>query len=276
MSTTPSHAAGARLLEPLYEQDKLWKDLVTVLRRQRTVADRDRAVELLSRIATIEEASSRVRRTAFDVWLEVLRSTRRTSALASSSHGLAQQLQRWPEGPQRSKRLRPRRRGLCRHARSAARRARRVLRPAARRLRAWIASYRRWSRGRSVESDDDPAPRPRRSRPLRGRPGLARAARRDAQAKRSGPRIPVTARVAARVAALEEEKLDNRTAAIVDVAGRAVRSADRCRRAERTRAPVPGQRAVARAGRFPPPQARPRPRPRGEALPRPDHRDPPR
>jgi tetratricopeptide (TPR) repeat protein len=62
----------ARLLEPLYEQDKLWRDLVRVLRAQRKLATGTEAVELLSRIATIEEAELVGARRAFEAWLEVL------------------------------------------------------------------------------------------------------------------------------------------------------------------------------------------------------------
>lgn len=63
----------ARLLEPLYERDKLWKDLCVVLRAQREAAGEPAAaVELLARIATIEEAHLENGRQAFDTWVTAL------------------------------------------------------------------------------------------------------------------------------------------------------------------------------------------------------------
>nr|MBA3455916.1 tetratricopeptide repeat protein [Deltaproteobacteria bacterium] len=87
----------ARLLEPLYEHDKLWKDLVAVLRAQRTLASGTEAVELLSRIATIEEAELSGARTAFDAWVEVLGLDPTHERARVELARLAQQLQRWPE-----------------------------------------------------------------------------------------------------------------------------------------------------------------------------------
>jgi len=88
---------AARLLEPLYEQDKLWRDLVAVLRAQRTLATGTEAVELLSRIATIEEAELSGARIAFDVWIEVLGLDPTHERARVELARLAQQLQRWPE-----------------------------------------------------------------------------------------------------------------------------------------------------------------------------------
>ncbi|HUQ06344.1 MAG TPA: tetratricopeptide repeat protein [Kofleriaceae bacterium] len=63
----------ARLLEPLYERDRLWKDLCTVLRAQReAAADPEAAVELLARIAGIEETHLENGRQAFDTWVTAL------------------------------------------------------------------------------------------------------------------------------------------------------------------------------------------------------------
>jgi len=87
----------ARLLEPLYEQDKLWKDLVGVLRAQRKVATGTEAVELLSRIATIEEAELAGARNAFDSWIEVLALDPTHERARVELVRLARSLQRWPE-----------------------------------------------------------------------------------------------------------------------------------------------------------------------------------
>ncbi len=87
----------ARMLEPLYEQDKLWKDLVAVLRAQRALASGTEAVELLSRIATIEEAELSGARTAFEAWVEVLGLDPTHERARVELARLAQQLQRWPE-----------------------------------------------------------------------------------------------------------------------------------------------------------------------------------
>ncbi|MBZ0234460.1 MAG: hypothetical protein K8M05_19170, partial [Deltaproteobacteria bacterium] len=63
----------ARLLEPLYERDQLWKDLCVVLRAQREAAGEPAAaVELLARIATIEETHLESGRQAFDTWVSAL------------------------------------------------------------------------------------------------------------------------------------------------------------------------------------------------------------
>jgi tetratricopeptide (TPR) repeat protein len=87
----------ARLLEPLYEQDKLWKDLVGVLRAQRTLVTGTEAVELLSRIAAIEEAELASPRAAFDAWIEVLALDPTHERARVELARLARQLVRWPE-----------------------------------------------------------------------------------------------------------------------------------------------------------------------------------
>jgi len=87
----------ARLLEPLYEQDKLWKDLVGVLRAQRTLVTGTEAVELLSRIAAIEEAELAGPRNAFDAWIEVIALDPTHERARLELARLAQALQRWPE-----------------------------------------------------------------------------------------------------------------------------------------------------------------------------------
>ncbi|HEY1554250.1 MAG TPA: tetratricopeptide repeat protein [Kofleriaceae bacterium] len=87
----------ARLLEPLYEEDKLWKDLVGVLRVQRAPAVGTEAVELLGRIAQIEEAELGNTRTAMDAWLDVLKLDPAHERARVELARLAQWLQRWPE-----------------------------------------------------------------------------------------------------------------------------------------------------------------------------------
>ncbi len=88
---------AARLLEPLYEQDKLWKDLVGVLRAQRALVTGSEAVELLSRIAAIEEAELSAPRNAFDAWLEVLALDPTHERARAELARLATALARWPE-----------------------------------------------------------------------------------------------------------------------------------------------------------------------------------
>lgn len=63
----------ARLLEPLYERDGLWRDLCGVLRAQREAASEPaQAVELLARIALVEETHLESGRQAFDTWVQAL------------------------------------------------------------------------------------------------------------------------------------------------------------------------------------------------------------
>ncbi|HEX4420604.1 MAG TPA: tetratricopeptide repeat protein [Kofleriaceae bacterium] len=90
-------ARVARLLEPLYERDKLWKDLVGVLRSQRRLVSGTEAVELLSRIAAIEEAELGAPRNAFDAWIEVLALDPTHERARVELSRLARALARWPE-----------------------------------------------------------------------------------------------------------------------------------------------------------------------------------
>ncbi|MEZ4402162.1 MAG: tetratricopeptide repeat protein [Kofleriaceae bacterium] len=62
----------ARMLEPLYLRDQLWKDLASVLRVQREAATGPEAAHLLARAATIEERELEVGRAAFDTWAQAL------------------------------------------------------------------------------------------------------------------------------------------------------------------------------------------------------------
>jgi len=63
----------ARLLEPLYQEDGLWRDLCLVLRAQREFAtSREEASELYARVAQIEEEKLGHERGAFDTWRDVM------------------------------------------------------------------------------------------------------------------------------------------------------------------------------------------------------------
>jgi tetratricopeptide (TPR) repeat protein len=87
----------ARMLEPLYEEDRLWKDLASVLRVQRSLVEGTEAVELLARLAALEETENGNARGAFDAWLEVLRQEPSHERARVELARLAQWLQRWPE-----------------------------------------------------------------------------------------------------------------------------------------------------------------------------------
>jgi tetratricopeptide (TPR) repeat protein len=97
MPTPAVTLRAARLLEPLYEQDKQWRALVAVLRVQRRLAAGTEAVELLARIAAIEEAELAGGRAAFDAWLEVLGLDPTHERARLELVRLAQALGRWPE-----------------------------------------------------------------------------------------------------------------------------------------------------------------------------------
>ncbi len=86
-----------RLLEPLYEQDRQWGDLVALLRAQLTGVTGTESVELLSRIASIEEAELGGAATAFDCWLDVLKLEPAHERARVEISRLAQALGRWPQ-----------------------------------------------------------------------------------------------------------------------------------------------------------------------------------
>ncbi|HEY1552976.1 MAG TPA: hypothetical protein VGG28_34335, partial [Kofleriaceae bacterium] len=87
----------ARILEPLYERDKLWKDLGGILRVLRTMASGTEAALLLARIAQLEETELGSNRNAFEAWLEVLKLEPADERARIEIPRLAQWLQRWPE-----------------------------------------------------------------------------------------------------------------------------------------------------------------------------------
>ncbi len=87
----------ARMLEPLYERDRLFKDLVGILRIQRGLATGTEASLLLARIAQLEETELGSNRNAFDAWIEVLKLEPADERARVELPRLAQWLQRWPE-----------------------------------------------------------------------------------------------------------------------------------------------------------------------------------
>ncbi len=88
----------ARILEPLYEKDGLWRDLCLVLRAQREfVTSPHDAVDLLSRVATIEEEQMSHERGAFDTWIEALTVEPGVEPPRRALIRLASQLDRWPD-----------------------------------------------------------------------------------------------------------------------------------------------------------------------------------
>ncbi|HLL23668.1 MAG TPA: hypothetical protein VK427_16130, partial [Kofleriaceae bacterium] len=88
---------AARLLEPIYEHEKAWPQLVTTLRAQRSLATGTEAVELLARIAAIEETENAGADRAFEAWVAVLRLDPTHERARGELTRLAQQLNRWPE-----------------------------------------------------------------------------------------------------------------------------------------------------------------------------------
>src|SRR5690606_37985520 len=63
----------ARILEPLYQEDGLWRDLCLVLRVQRQLAGTpEEASDLLARVAATQEEKLADERGALDTWREVL------------------------------------------------------------------------------------------------------------------------------------------------------------------------------------------------------------
>ena len=66
-------ARVARLLEPIYEREGAWRQLVGTLRAQRTALGPSlEAAQLLARIAVVEEEKLSATRSAFEAWSEVL------------------------------------------------------------------------------------------------------------------------------------------------------------------------------------------------------------
>jgi golgin subfamily B member 1 len=87
----------AQILEPLYEADELWKDLVGVLRIQHADAAGADAVELLVRIATTEEDRLGSPRAAFDTWCAAMIADPADARARTALPRLAMLLDRWPD-----------------------------------------------------------------------------------------------------------------------------------------------------------------------------------
>jgi tetratricopeptide (TPR) repeat protein len=87
----------ARLLEPLYEHEKLWKDLAQLYRVERALVTGTEAVELVARIAWLEENALGSPPNGFDAWLEVLRMDPSHERARVELARLAKSLERWPE-----------------------------------------------------------------------------------------------------------------------------------------------------------------------------------
>lgn len=72
LRNTDQRLRVARILEPLYEADGLWRDLCVVLRAQRELASAHEALELLVRVARIEEEQIANERAAFDTYVDAM------------------------------------------------------------------------------------------------------------------------------------------------------------------------------------------------------------
>jgi tetratricopeptide (TPR) repeat protein len=85
----------ARILEPLYLRDKLWKDLTGVLRIQASAAVGVEAAQLLGRVAGIEERELDLGRAAFDTWAQALAADPAATAPPEAILRLAATYDRW-------------------------------------------------------------------------------------------------------------------------------------------------------------------------------------
>jgi tetratricopeptide (TPR) repeat protein len=92
----PLRLRVARILEPLYEKDQLWKDLVVVLRAQHELAGTPvESVDLLARIAAVEEEKLGNPRAAFETWAAALVADPADDRARAALQRLAQILDRW-------------------------------------------------------------------------------------------------------------------------------------------------------------------------------------
>ena len=91
----------ARMLEPLYQDDGLWRDLCRVLRAQGEFAETSHeAADLLARVATIEEEELTHERGAFDTWVQMLQTEPTDERPRFAVRRLAAQLDRWDDAAQ--------------------------------------------------------------------------------------------------------------------------------------------------------------------------------
>ncbi|MGE3546638.1 MAG: tetratricopeptide repeat protein, partial [Kofleriaceae bacterium] len=87
----------ARLLEPIYEQQRAWGHLIDALRAQRSLTTGVEAIELLSRIAGLEEGELAEPGRAFEAWGQVLDQDPAHERARNELVRLANQLGRWDE-----------------------------------------------------------------------------------------------------------------------------------------------------------------------------------
>ncbi|MBK9031624.1 MAG: tetratricopeptide repeat protein [Myxococcales bacterium] len=85
----------ARVLEPLYLRDQLWKDLANVLRIQREGAAGADAAQLLGRVAVIEERELDLGKAAFDTWTQALTADPSAPEAQAAILRLAATFDRW-------------------------------------------------------------------------------------------------------------------------------------------------------------------------------------
>ncbi len=98
LAAPPLRQRVARLLEPLYARDRLWKDLCGVLRAQREAAATPaEAVDLLARIAELEETHLDSGRQAFDTWVSALDADPSDERARAAVPRLAASHDRWPD-----------------------------------------------------------------------------------------------------------------------------------------------------------------------------------
>ncbi len=88
----------ARILEPIYEKDGRWRDLIGVLRAQIELAGSPHErVELLARVAGIESARMGENTAAFATWREALALDPADARARAALLALARDLRRWSE-----------------------------------------------------------------------------------------------------------------------------------------------------------------------------------
>ena len=270
----------ARLLEPLYEQDKLWKDLVGVLRAQRALVDRHRGGRAARRGSRrSRRPSSAAPRTRSTRGSRCSRSSPRTSARASSWRGSRSCCSAGPRRPrafEAAVTATPDGDVGTRAALLGELATYYDTQVGAGDAPRAITAYQRLLEADPSIADDDPSRRRRARAALRGEPELAGAARHHAPAGRvgrgcrpSGARCSRASRSSRRSGSAIATPRSRRGATCSPISRRDAGGA------ARARAAVPGGRELARADRHPAPQARHRDQRGGRCrCSRADRRDP--
>ncbi|HEY4186369.1 MAG TPA: tetratricopeptide repeat protein [Polyangia bacterium] len=94
----PEHKGrAARILEPLYEGSKSWRELVGVLQIQREGLEGPAAAALLARVAALEELRLNAPEPAFVAWRAVLVADPTHKTALAEAERLAESLGRWTE-----------------------------------------------------------------------------------------------------------------------------------------------------------------------------------